>query len=81
MTQRLHPVFGGELTDISGTTFRDVADILIVGILSGYARACNACKAEARRIVDNAHMRHSIAHLHRLRDEEHETSATVELGG
>ena len=80
MTQRLHLVFGGELTDPSTNVFRDVEDIHIVGIFPDYATAYNAWKSEAQRTVDNAHMRYFIAHLHRLRDEEAQTSSTEELG-
>ncbi len=69
MTQRLHLVFGGELTDPSSTTFRNVDDIHVVGIFPDYDSAYAAWKAEAQRTVDNAHMRYFIAHLHRLRDE------------
>ncbi|WP_212522981.1 DUF4170 domain-containing protein [Actibacterium sp. MT2.3-13A] len=81
MTQRLHLVFGGELVDPSKTTFKNVDDIDIVGIFPNYAEAHDAWKAEAQRTVDNAHMRYFIAHLHRLRDEEAETSPTEELDG
>ncbi|HGG06289.1 MAG TPA: DUF4170 domain-containing protein [Aliiroseovarius sp.] len=81
MTQRLHLVFGGELTDPSHNIFRNVDDIHIVGIFPDYDTAYNAWKAEAQRTVDNAHMRYFIAHLHRLRDEGTEASSTEELGG
>ena len=80
MTQRLHLVFGGELTDPSKNVFRNVDDIHIVGIFPNYAEAYNAWKSEAQRTVDNAHMRYYIAHLHRLRDEEAQASSTEELG-
>lgn len=80
MAQRLHLVFGGELTDPAKTVFRDVEDIHIVGIFPDYASAYNAWKAEAQRTVDNAHTRYFIAHIHRLRDEETPGSATEELG-
>jgi hypothetical protein len=80
MTQRLHLVFGGELVDPSGTVFRDVDAIHVVGIFPDYASAHAAWKAEAQRTVDNAHTRYFIAHLHRLRDEERPASATEELG-
>jgi len=80
MTQRLHLVFGGELTDPSGTTFRDVDDIHIVGMFPDYASAHAAWQEWAHKTVDNAHTRYFIAHLHRLRDEEREASATEELG-
>lgn len=80
MAQRLHLVFGGELTDPSHNVFRDVDDLHVVGIFPDYATAYNAWKAEAQRTVDNAHMRYYIAHLHRLRDEATEASLTEELG-
>ena len=81
MPQRLHLVFGGELTDPSTTAFRSVEDIHIVGMFPNYQAAFNAWKAEAQRTVDNAHMRYFIAHIHRLRDEEVEASPTEELEG
>lgn len=80
MVQRLHLVFGGELVDPQKTVFRDIDDIHIVGMFPDYQSAYNAWKAEAQRTVDNAHMRYFIAHLHRLREEEAEASATEELG-
>lgn len=79
MTQRLHLVFGGELTEPTSTQFRDVDDIDIVGIFPDYASAYNAWKGRAQATVDNAHMRYFIAHLHRLRDEETAASPTEEL--
>ena len=80
MTQRLHLVFGGELIDPAKNAFKDVDDIHIVGMFPDYDSAYNAWKAEAQRTVDDAHTRYFIAHLHRLRDEEAETSTTEELG-
>jgi hypothetical protein len=80
MTQRLHLVFGGELSDPSKNVFKNVADLHVVGIFPDYETAFNAWKAEAQRTVDNAHMRYFIAHLHRLRDEETAASPTEELG-
>lgn len=80
MVQRLHLVFGGELVDPTKNVFKDVDDLHIVGIFPDYDTAFNAWKAEAQRTVDNAHMRYFIAHLHRLRDEDAETSSTEELG-
>jgi len=80
MTQRLHLVFGGELTDPSKNVFKDVDDIHIVGMFPNYQAAYNAWKSEAQKTVDNAHMRYFIAHIHRLRDEEAPASATEELG-
>ncbi len=80
MTQRLHLVFGGELTDPAKNVFKDVDDIHIVGMYPDYASAFLAWKAEAQRTVDNAHMRYYIAHIHRLRDEAAPAGATEELG-
>lgn len=80
MTQRLHLVFGGELTDPTKNVFKDVNDIKIVGMFPDYASAYDAWKSEAQRTVDNAHMRFFIAHIHRLRDEELAASSTEELG-
>lgn len=81
MTQRLHLVFGGELTDPTRNVFRNVDDLHIVGIFPDYASAFRAWKAEAQRTVDNAHMRYFIAHLHRLRDESEPAGPTGEFGG
>ncbi|SLN67029.1 hypothetical protein ROJ8625_03421 [Roseivivax jejudonensis] len=67
--QRLHLVYGGELTDPTKTEFRDVDDIHVVGIFPDYASAFDAWKEWAQKTVDNAHMRYFIAHLHRLQDE------------
>ena len=80
MPQRLHLVFGGELTDPAITQFRDVDALDVVGIFPDYATAYNAWKAKAQQTVDNAHMRYFIAHIHRLRDEEQEAGPTEELG-
>lgn len=81
LPQRLHLVFGGELEDPSGTRFRDVGSIHIVGLFPDYASARAAWKAEAQRTVDNAHMRYFIAHIHRLLDEEAEGGPTAEVRG
>ncbi len=80
MTQRLHLVFGGDLVDPTGKTFKDVEAIDIVGIFPNYQQAYDAWKSAAQRTVDNAHTRYFIAHLHRLRDEEAAASSTEELG-
>ncbi len=80
MVQRLHLVFGGELADPTKSTFKDVNDIHLVGMFPNYQSAYEAWKDNAQRTVDNAHMRYFIAHIHRLRDEDTEASATEELG-
>ena len=66
--QLLHLVFGGELSDLSKNTFRDLAQIDFVGMYPDYASAHVAWKAKAQSTVDNAHMRYFIVHLHRLLD-------------
>lgn len=63
-----HLVFGGELTSLDGTEFRDLSKLDIVGIYPNYATAHTAWKGKAQQTVDNAHMRYFIVHLHRLLD-------------
>ena len=66
--QLLHLVFGGELTELGTTEFKDLDRLDIVGIYPNYASAYAAWKAKAHQTVDNAHMRYFIVHLHRLLD-------------
>jgi len=66
--QLLHLVFGGELTDLEHTTFRDLDHLDVVGIFPNYAAAYAAWKSKAQLTVDNAHVRYFIVHLHRLLD-------------
>ena len=80
MTQRLHLVFGGELTDTQRTEFRDLDSIDIVGMFPDYSSAYAAWKARAQSTVDQAQMRYFIAHLHRLVDEEEAAGPTAEIG-
>ena len=61
-----HLVFGGELTRLDGTEFRDLSKLDIVGIFPNYATAHTAWKAKAQATVDNALMRYFVVHLHRL---------------
>jgi hypothetical protein len=68
--QLLHLVFGGELTHLGGTEFKNLDTIDMVGIFPNYASAYAAWKAKAQQTVDNAHMRYFIVHLHRLLDPE-----------
>lgn len=69
-TQLLHLVFGGELTAVGSTEFRDLGKLDIVGIYPNYAEAAKAWKGAAQRTVDNAQMRYFVVHLHRLLDPE-----------
>ncbi|WP_421722787.1 DUF4170 domain-containing protein [Bauldia sp.] len=68
--QLLHLVFGGELADIEGIRFTDLAALDVVGIFPNYATAYDAWRAKAQATVDNARMRYFIVHLHRLLDPE-----------
>jgi type I restriction-modification system DNA methylase subunit len=75
--QLLHLVFGGELSNLAETEFKDLNKLDIVGLYPNYASAYTAWKAKAQRTVDNAHMRYFIVHLHRLLDPD----STVRPGG
>lgn len=66
--QLLHLVFGGELEEVSGTSFRDLEKIEFVGAYPNYAQALKAWKSKAQATVDNAHMRYFIIHAHKLLD-------------
>lgn len=68
--QRLHLVFGGELEEIDGTTFRDLSKLDIVGIFPDFASAQAAWKSKAQQTVDNAQMRYFVVHMHRMLDPE-----------
>jgi hypothetical protein len=66
--QLLHLVFGGELKSLSGTEFRNLDELDIVGVFPDYQSAQAAWKSKAQASVDNAHMRYFVVHLHRLLD-------------
>jgi hypothetical protein len=66
--QLLHLVLGGELTELSGSEFKDLDKVEYVGVFPNYASAYVAWKSKAQQTVDNAHMRYFIVHLHRLLD-------------
>src|ERR1700681_1466750 len=68
--QLLHLVFGGELTALGGTEFKDLDKLDMVGVYPNYASAHAAWRARAQQTVDNAHMRYFIVHMHRLLDPE-----------
>jgi hypothetical protein len=72
--QLLHLVFRGELTDLDGVTFKDVAKLDIVGIYPNFASAQKAWLGKARETIDNAQMRYFIVHLHRLLDPATDTT-------
>lgn len=64
--QLLHLVFGGELTSLNSTEFRDPAKIDVVGIFPDYASAERAWRGKAQSSVDSAQTRYFIVHLHRF---------------
>lgn len=66
--QLLHLVFGGELTGLDSTEFKDPSKIDVVGIYPNYAQAHAAWKSKAQSTVDNAQMRYFVVHLHRFLD-------------
>jgi hypothetical protein len=68
--QLLHLVFGGELSKLDSTEFKDLGQFDIVGVYPNYASAYAAWKAKAQQTVDNAQIRYFIVHLHRLLDPE-----------
>jgi Domain of unknown function (DUF4170) len=72
--QLLHLVIGGELKDVSGTEFRDLSKVDLVGAYPSYGEAFRAWQAKAQSTVDNALMRYFIIHAHKLldpRDDKH----------
>lgn len=68
--QLLHLVFGGELDDVRGITFRDLDKVDVVGLFPDFESAKTAWRKKAQQTVDNAHTRYFIVHLHRLLDPE-----------
>lgn len=66
--QLIHLVFGGELTDVTDITFKDLASLDVVGFYPNYETAHQAWVGKARETIDNAQMRYFIVHLHRLLD-------------
>jgi hypothetical protein len=68
--QLLHLVFGGELKDVEGLTFKDFSKLDLVGIFPNYQAALTAWRAKAQSTVDNAQMRYFVVHIHRLLEPE-----------
>ena len=66
--QLIHLVFGGELADVAGVTFKDLAKLDVVGFYPNFATAHQAWLGKARETIDNAQIRYFIVHLHRLLD-------------
>ena len=70
--QLLHLVFGGELSSLEDTEFKDLDNLDIVGVYPNYATAYAAWRGKGQQTVDNAQMRYFIVHLHRLLDPQTE---------
>ncbi len=66
--QLLHIVIGGELTDLNGTTFKDLTKVEFVGAYANNAEAVRAWRSKAQSTVDNALMRYFVIHAHKLID-------------
>ncbi|MDD9878814.1 MAG: DUF4170 domain-containing protein [Magnetovibrio sp.] len=66
----LHLVFGGEVDDPQGMDFTDTDNLDIVGIFPNYAAALDAWRGASHTHVDNASMKYTIVHLHRLLEPE-----------
>ena len=78
--QLLHLVFGGELTALGATTFRDPSKLDVVGIFPDYASAERAWRGKAQRTVDSALTRYFIVHLHRFLEPEHLSRPARSIG-
>ena len=66
--QLLHIVIGGELTDLNGTTFKDLKKVEFVGAYANNTEAVSAWRTKAQSTVDNALMRYFVIHAHKLID-------------
>jgi hypothetical protein len=64
--QLLHLVIGGELTDLTATTFKDLKAVEFVGAYANYEEARKAWRSKAQSSVDNALMRYFVIHAHKL---------------
>jgi hypothetical protein len=65
-TQRLHLVFGGELTHVGGHEFADPSKLHVVGIFPDLEEARKAWSAIARATIDDAQMRYFVVELSEL---------------
>ena len=79
-SQLLHLVFGGELTRLEQTEFRDPAKLDVVGIFPDFASAQAAWRGAAQASVDKAMVRYFIVHLHRYLEPDGSSSQTAVQG-
>ena len=70
MSQLLHLVMGGRVTDPQTLEFQDPSKLDLVGVYESYAEAEEAWRDKAQRTVDDAEMRYVVVHLHRLLEPE-----------
>ena len=68
MTNKLHLVFGGRVSDPRTLDFEDTSQLDLVGIFPDYEMAVKAWRSNAQRTVDDAGMKYVVVHLHRLLD-------------
>ena len=66
MSQKLHLVMGGRVSDPQTLEFTDLDKLDLVGVFPDYSAAGEAWRANAQRTVDDAEMKYVIVHLHRL---------------
>lgn len=70
MTQLLHLVMGGRVSDPQTLDFSNLDELDLVGVYGSYAEAEEAWRGRAQRTVDDAEMKYVIVHLHRLLEPE-----------
>ena len=66
VSNKLHLVFGGRVTDPQKLDFENLDEIDIVGIFPNYETAEEAWRGKAQKTVDDAAMKYVVVHLHRL---------------
>jgi len=66
----LHLVFGGHVEDPQKMDYTDCDGLDIVGIFPDYQKAMEAWRGASQARVDEANIKYSIVHLHRLFDPE-----------
>ena len=66
ISQHLHLVMGGRVTDPRGHEFSDPESLHVVGIFSTYDAAVDAWRTQAQRTVDDAEMKYVVVPIHKL---------------
>lgn len=70
MSQLLHLVMGGRVSDPQALHFVNLDELDLVGVYGSYAEAEEAWRGRAQRTVDDAEIKYVIVHLHRLLEPE-----------